>query len=114
MAYKRMNARDKRKRRIRKRINGTAERPRMSVFRSNTNIYVQLIDDVNGKTLVSASTLKEEKKANKEGAAWLGKSVAEKATTQKIETVVFDRSGYQFHGVIKEVADAARAGGLKF
>jgi large subunit ribosomal protein L18 len=114
MAHKKLTAREKRQVRIRKKVTGTAERPRLSVFRSNKSLYLQLIDDVAQKTLVSASTLKEGKGANKDAAKWVGKSLAEKALQHKIETVVFDRSGYRYHGVIKEIADAAREGGLKF
>jgi large subunit ribosomal protein L18 len=104
------------KMRIRKRINGTAERPRMTVFRSNTGMYVQLVDDTKGTTLVSANTkqLVSKKSANIEDAKTLGKAVAEKAVAQGITTVVFDRNGYLFHGKVKAVADAAREGGLKF
>lgn len=104
------------KMRIRKRINGTAERPRMTVFRSNTGMYVQLVDDTKGTTLVSANTkqLVSKKSANIEDAKALGKAVAEKAVAQGITTVVFDRNGYLFHGKVKAVADAAREGGLKF
>jgi large subunit ribosomal protein L18 len=104
------------KMRIRKRINGTAERPRMTVFRSNTGMYVQLVDDTKGTTLVSANTkqLASKKSANIEDAKALGKAVAEKAVAQGITTVVFDRNGYLFHGKVKAVADAAREGGLKF
>lgn len=104
------------KMRIRKRLHGTAERPRMTVFRSNTGMYVQLVDDTKGTTLVSANTkqLGSKKSVNIEGAKALGTSVAEKAAAQGITTVVFDRNGYLFHGKIKAVADAAREGGLKF
>jgi large subunit ribosomal protein L18 len=101
--------------RIRKRLSGTAERPRMSVFRSNTAMYVQLIDDVQGRTLVSASTKQasSKKSVNIEDAKTLGKQVAEKAVAQGITSVVFDRNGYLYHGKVKAVADAAREGGLK-
>lgn len=103
--------------RVRRKISGTAERPRLCVYRSNTNIYVQVIDDVAGNTLVSASTLDKEiktKHANKEAAKELGALIAKKAKAKKIETVVFDRGGYIYHGVVKELAEAAREGGLKF
>ena len=103
--------------RVRRKISGTAERPRLCVYRSNTNIYVQVIDDVAGNTLVSASTLDKEiktKHANKEAAKELGALIAKKAKAKNIETVVFDRGGYIYHGVIKEIAEAAREGGLKF
>ncbi len=103
--------------RVRRKISGTAERPRLCVYRSNTNIYVQVIDDVAGNTLVSASTLDKEiktKHANKEAAKELGALIAKKAKAKNIETVVFDRGGYIYHGVVKELAEAAREGGLKF
>jgi large subunit ribosomal protein L18 len=105
------------KKRIRRRIRGTAERPRMSVFRSNKEIYVQLIDDINGCTLESASSRNIEglDKVNKtEQAKEVGKVIAQKALDKGITTVVFDRSGYLYHGRIKSLADAAREGGLKF
>ncbi len=103
--------------RVRRKISGTAERPRLCVYRSNTNLYVQIIDDVAGNTIVSASTLDKEiktKHANKEAAKELGTLIAKKASDKKIETVVFDRGGYIYHGVVKELAEAAREGGLKF
>ena len=103
--------------RVRRKISGTAERPRLCVYRSNTNIYVQIIDDVAGNTLVSASTLDKEiktKHANKEAAKELGTLIAKKALDKKIDTVVFDRGGYIYHGVVKELAEAAREGGLVF
>ena len=103
--------------RVRRKISGTAERPRLCVYRSNTNLYVQIIDDVAGNTLVQASTLDKEiktKRANKEAAKELGTLIAKRAADKKIETVVFDRGGYIYHGVIKELAEAAREGGLKF
>ena len=103
--------------RVRTKISGTAERPRLCVYRSNTNLYVQIIDDVAGNTLVSASTLDKEiktKHANKEAAKELGTLIAKKAADKKIDAVVFDRGGYIYHGVVKELAEAAREGGLKF
>ena len=103
--------------RVRRKISGTAERPRLCIYRSNTNLYVQIIDDVTATTLVSASTLDKEiktKHANKEAAKELGTLIAKKAADKKIETVVFDRGGYIYHGVVKELAEAAREGGLKF
>ena len=103
--------------RVRRKISGTAECPRLCVYRSNTNLYAQIIDDVAGKTLVSASTLDKEvktKRANKEAAKELGTLIAKKATDKKIKTVVFDRGGYIYHGVIKELAEAAREAGLEF
>lgn len=105
------------KRRIRKIVSGTAERPRMSVYRSNAQISVQLIDDKAGKTLLSVSSLcKEiaEKKGKTEQAAFVGAAVAEKAKAAGIEAVVFDRNGYLYHGRVKALADAARNGGLNF
>lgn len=103
--------------RVRRKISGTAERPRLCVYRSNTNIYAQVIDDVAGKTLVSASTLDKEvktKKANKEAAKEIGSLIAKRAKEAKISNVVFDRGGYIYHGVVKELAEAAREGGLEF
>ncbi len=107
------------RRRIRKRIHGTAEIPRMSVFRSNKHIYVQLIDDISAKTLVAASSadkgLIENNKAKKEDiAAVVGKKIAEKAKDNKISQIVFDRGGYLYHGRVKALAEAARKEGLKF
>lgn len=106
----------KRHRRIRGKISGTAERPRLSIFRSNKNIYAQLIDDVAGVTLASASTLDENvSDATKvEQAAAVGKAIAEAAKAKNISTVVFDRSGYLYHGRIQALADAARENGLEF
>lgn len=103
--------------RVRNKISGTAERPRLCVYRSNSNLYVQIIDDVAGKTLVQASTLDKEiktKHANKEAAKEVGTLIAKRAADKKIESVVFDRGGYIYHGVVKELAEAAREGGLKF
>ncbi len=102
------------KTRIRGKVSGTAERPRMTVFRSNKQIYVQLIDDKSGVTLASASSLAMESVAKKEQAAQVGQAIAKKAQEAGIITVVFDRNGYLYHGRIKELADAARNGGLKF
>ena len=100
--------------RVRNKISGTAERRRMSVFRSNKQIYVQIINDMNGTTLVSASSLGMETCPKKEQAAKVGELAAKKALEAGITTVVFDRNGYLYHGRVKEVADAARNGGLKF
>ena len=100
---------------IRHKVSGTAEKPRMTVFRSNTQIYVQIIDDVNGVTLASASSLGMKDKMTKiEQAAKVGASVAKAAKEAGIEQVVFDRNGYLYHGRVKQLADAAREGGLKF
>lgn len=118
MAFSKIDRRNKIKRRIRKHINGTAERPRMTVFRSNKQIYAQLIDDVNNKTLLSASSISKESAADKvsksEQAAKVGKLIGEKAVSAGITTVVFDRNGYLYHGRVKQLADAARKAGLKF
>jgi large subunit ribosomal protein L18 len=101
--------------RVRNKVSGTAQRPRMSVFRSNKQIYVQLIDDLTGNTLAAASSLgMTEKMPKKEQAAKVGDLIAKKAQEAGITTVVFDRNGYLYHGRVKEVADAARNGGLKF
>ncbi len=103
---------------IRKSISGTAERPRLSVFRSNKDIYVQLIDDVSGKTLVAASSKDKDIKAQKANKVELsnlvGKAIATKATAVGITGVVFDRGGYLYHGRVKAVAEGAREGGLQF
>ena len=100
---------------IRHRINGTAQKPRMTVFRSNTQIYAQLIDDVNGITVASASSLGLKEKATKiEQAAKVGALVAKVAQEAGITEVVFDRNGYLYHGRVKQLADAAREAGLKF
>ena len=106
--------RQKRHLRVRNKISGTAERPRMTVFRSNKQIYVQIINDQNGTTLASASSLGMEACPKKEQAAKVGELAAKKALEAGITTVVFDRNGYLYHGRVKEVADAARNGGLKF
>lgn len=103
--------------RVRKKISGTQDRPRLCIYRSNSNIYVQLIDDVAQKTLASASTLDKEvktKHSNKEAAKEVGALIAKRAKSLKIENVVFDRGGYIYHGIVKELAEAAREGGLKF
>ena len=109
--------RNRRHLRVRRKVSGTQERPRLCVYRSNTNLYVQIIDDVNQTTLVSCSTLDKDiktKYANKEAAKEVGAMIAKKAKAKNIETVVFDRGGYIYHGVVKELAEAAREGGLKF
>ena len=103
--------------RVRRKISGPPERPRLCVFRSNSNLYVQIIDDVAGNTLVSASTLDKEiktKHSNKEAAKEVGTLIAKRAADKNIKTVVFDRGGYIYHGVVKELAEAAREGGLQF
>ncbi len=116
---KNKNARLYRKERIRKKIFGTAERPRLSVFRSEKHLYAQIIDDVDGKTLMGTSTKSKDFSAAKDagnvkGAQVLGKLVAQKALQSNIKEVVFDRGGFLYHGRIKAFADAAREGGLKF
>ena len=100
--------------RVRNKISGTAERPRMSVFRSNKQIYVQIINDQTGTTLVAALSFGMEACPKKEQAAKVGALIAKKALEAGITTIVFDRNGYLYHGRVKEVADAARNGGLKF
>ena len=111
------NKSQKRKRRhakVRSKISGTAEKPRLSVFRSNKAIYAQLVDDVAGVTLASASDVKETKGTNTERATVVGTAIATAAKAKKITTVVFDRGGYLFAGRVKALAEAARAGGLQF
>lgn len=115
MATNKLARRQKIKRGIRSKISGTADRPRMTVFRSNKQIYAQLVNDLEGKTLVAASSLgMEDKVTKKEQAAKVGETIAQKAQDAGIKEVVFDRNGYLYHGRIKELADAARKGGLKF
>ena len=110
-------ARLRRHKRVRGKISGTAERPRLNVFRSSANIYAQVIDDVTGRTLCAASSLEkgfEGPGGNKEAARKVGKAIAERALEKGISTVVFDRGGYIFHGRVKELAEGAREGGLNF
>ncbi len=116
MIGKQSTGRQRRKFRVRKKISGTADRPRMSVFRSNKHIAVQIIDDNTGHTLAQASTYvnKTSVNSNCDAAKCIGESIAEKAKGAGITTVVFDRNGYQFHGRVKALADAAREKGLKF
>jgi large subunit ribosomal protein L18 len=116
MALSKLKRRVRIKRRIRKIVSGTATKPRLSVFRSNKEIYAQLVDDVNGVTLASVSSRNKEIKVGTklEAAAAVGKSIAEKATKSGLETVAFDRNGYLYHGRVKVLADAAREAGLKF
>lgn len=120
MSVESRESRKRRHRRIRSRVSGTAERPRLNVFRSLNHIYVQVINDDDGHTLVSVSTLESELapemegKTKKEQAAVVGKVVAERALDAGITEVVFDRGGYPYHGRVKAVAEAAREGGLKF
>ncbi len=115
-----LTSRDKIKFRIRKKIIGTSERPRLNVFRSLSNIYVSLIDDINGKTIISLSTLSPEIKTSIQGGVkksdkskLVGKALAQKALEMNIKKVVFDRNGYLYHGRIKAVAEGAREGGLE-
>ncbi|WP_276882525.1 50S ribosomal protein L18 [Anaerococcus tetradius] len=109
-----------RKKRVRAKISGTPQRPRLSVYKSNTNIYAQAIDDVNGVTLASANTLQEsvsagaKNNANIEAAKKVGEAIAKACLDKGIETVVFDRNGYLYHGKVKALAEAAREAGLKF
>ncbi|HHT87591.1 MAG TPA: 50S ribosomal protein L18 [Clostridiales bacterium] len=116
----RTDIRRKKHRKIRNRFTGTPERPRLAVFRSNNHMYAQIIDDIAGNTLVAASTLEKEVKAeldktnNIAAAAHLGTVIAKKALEKGIKAVVFDRGGFIYHGKIKALADAARAAGLEF
>ena len=114
----RAEARVKRHLRVRKKVSGTAERPRLAVFRSEKNIYAQIIDDVKAVTLVSASSLDKDFEnkigSNKEAAKVVGQLIAKKALDNGIKTVVFDRGGYVYHGRIQELAEAAREAGLEF
>jgi large subunit ribosomal protein L18 len=117
MASTRTEARHRRHFRVRKHVSGTAERPRMAVYRSNRYIYVQLIDDVSGHTLASASSQEKDFRSdplNEETAAKVGKLVGERAGDAGVTSVVFDRGGYKYHGKIKALADAARESGLEF
>ena len=117
MSLTKQDRRQRIKYRIRKRLSGSGERPRMTVYRSNKQIYVQLVDDVSGQTMVSASSKEKEiatQKVNKiDQAKLVGKRLAEKAKEKGIESVVFDRNGYLYHGRVKNLADAARKSGLK-
>lgn len=116
MAFSKINRRNKIKSRIRSKVYGTADCPRMTVFRSNKQIYVQLVNDQEGKTLVASSSknLTDAKGSKSEIAAQVGKSIATVALAAGITSVVFDRNGYLYHGRVKQLADAAREAGLKF
>jgi len=120
VALSKEQSRIKRHQRIRKRLQGTGEKPRLSVYKSLNHIYAQLIDDAAGKTILSASTLEKEIRTtlkhggNLEAAKKVGVSIAQKALDKKITSVVFDRAGYRYHGCVKALADAAREQGLKF
>lgn len=119
--FEKRQARVKRRKHIRKVVKGTSERPRLVVFRSNKNIYGQIIDDMSGKTLASSSSLSPDIKDRIDGAKnkvekskIVGSHIAEAAKTKKIDKVVFDRAGYRYHGRVKAFAEGAREGGLKF
>ena len=118
--FNRSAARARLHKRIRKKVSGTTERPRLAVYFSSKHVYAQLIDDDSGKTLVAASTTQEDvlgknkAAANRATAEVVGKVIAERALEKKIDKVVFDRGGFQYQGKVKALADAARAGGLKF
>ncbi len=105
--------RNRRKTGIRKRVKGTPERPRLTVYRSLKNIYVQVIDDLDGKTIASASSVKSDQGGNIEAAKAVGKQIAEQAKQAGVTQVAFDRNGFRYHGRVKALADAAREGGLK-
>ena len=114
-------ARIKRRKRVRKKVRGTPERPRLMVFRSSRNIYAQIIDDTISKTLVDASSMSRDikpqitgKAGNREGASMIGKYIAERALKKGIKKVVFDRNGFLYHGRVKALSDAARENGLEF
>ncbi len=109
-----LKAKEKIRFRIRAKISGTPERPRLSVFKSNKFIYCQIIDDLSGKTIASADSKSLGGASDIESAAKVGKAIAEKATASKVSAVVFDRGGNLYHGRVKALADAAREGGLKF
>lgn len=114
MLLKKIQDRLARKRRIRAKVDGTAARPRMTVYRSLTNISVQLIDDAAGRTLCAVSTKEAKAKPNTDGAKKIGELIAKKAKDAGINTVIFDRNAYKYHGRIKTLADAARESGLQF
>jgi large subunit ribosomal protein L18 len=117
MSKSRLEARQRRHRRVRKRVGGSASRPRLAVFRSNRYIYAQVIDDVDGSTVAAASSQEKKlrsKSLSKETAAEVGSLIAERAKGAGIESVVFDRGGFPYHGRVKALADAAREGGLEF
>ena len=111
---KKLLLKTRRHNRIRAKVSGTAERPRLVVSRSLAHLYAQLIDDVGGKTIAAASDLKAKKGSKMERAKAVGLEIAQKALEQKIETCVFDRNGHRYHGRVKALAEAAREGGLKF
>ncbi len=109
--------RQQRKRRVSSKITGTALRPRLTVFKSHKNISVQAVDDINGKTIAAASTLEKDMagvKRSLEGGKAVGKAVAERLQAARVKTVIFDRNGYSYHGIVKAVAEGARESGLEF
>jgi large subunit ribosomal protein L18 len=119
--FSRAVARIKRKKRVRKKVKGSGEKPRLSVFRTSRHIYAQIIDDSTGKTLAAASSISKDlvstigkKGGNKEGAAMVGKAIAERALKLGINSVVFDRNGFLFHGRVKALSESARESGLLF
>ncbi|RJQ18999.1 MAG: 50S ribosomal protein L18 [Nitrospiraceae bacterium] len=120
LAYSKSKAKERRHRRVRKKVSGTPERPRLNVFRSTNNIYAQIIDDYSGMTLMAASSIDKELKGkinhggNIEAAKVVGGLIARRASDKGIKKVVFDRGGYLYHGRIKALADSAREGGLQF
>ncbi len=118
MALSKYERRARLRRRIRKTVEGTESRPRLAVFRSNKEIYAQIIDDVNGNTIIAASSRDKDIDASKvnksEAAKMVGKLIAEKAVKAGVETIAFDRGGYLYHGRVKSLAEGAREGGLKF
>ena len=118
MALSKSERRDRIRFRIRKSVSGTEQRPRLAIFRSNKEIYAQLIDDVSGKTITAASSRDKDINASKvnktEAAKLVGKSIAEKAVKAGVESITFDRGGYLYHGRVKSLAEGAREGGLKF
>ncbi|MBI2708773.1 MAG: 50S ribosomal protein L18 [Actinobacteria bacterium] len=116
-AQRKRAGRISRHRRVRKKVRGTADRPRLAVFRSNRHVSAQIVDDVSGRTLAAASTLEADLRdasGNVDGAAKVGERLAERATAAGITTVVFDRGGFRYHGRVAALADAARRGGLEF
>ncbi len=118
MALSKYERRERLRMRIRKTVEGTESRPRLAVFRSNKEIYAQIIDDVNGKTITAASSRDKDIDASKlnktEAAKMVGKAIAEKAVKAGVDTIAFDRGGYLYHGRVKSLAEGAREGGLKF
>lgn len=118
MALSKEQRRERLRMRIRKTVQGTEKRPRLAVFRSNKEIYAQIIDDVNGKTITAASSRDKDIDASKvnkvEAAKLVGKAIAEKAVKAGVESIAFDRGGYLYHGRVKSLAEGAREGGLKF